>query len=373
MNQAVSSKAAILVVDDNPLIVNVLTSLLSAEGLQVYTSPNGEEALDLVGDKYIDVIICDVMMPRMDGYSFHEKIRCKPELAHIPFVFLTSLSESSDVLHGKELGVDDYLAKPFDPKHLLAVVRGKIVRSRSLKHLSEERYEAYRRKIIHTLSHEFRTPLVAINTGTELLMEQKERFDANKAKDLLEAIQRGGQRLEHLVNDFMVLQQIEAGIAKRVCESRKRRVEIAQWLEGYVDGIKDELAHQGVSISFMPIGTELMVDICVVQIEDILNRLISNSVKFSSDQKVIEIVVRSECEKVVIEVRDRGIGIDPDKLQEAIDIFGQIDRDRLEQQGGGLGLAIANRYAGLHGGQLEFECRTDGGSIVALVLPRNVP
>lgn len=370
MNQAVTSQAAVLVVDDNPLIVNVLTSLLSADGLRVYSSPNGEEALELVNDKSVDVIICDVMMPKMDGYSFHEKIRCRPELAHIPFVFLSSLSESSDVMHGKEIGVDDYLAKPFDPRHLLAVVRGKVLRSRTLRRLSEERYEAYRRKIIHTLSHEFRTPLVAINTGTELLMEQKERFDAKKAKDLLEAIQRGGQRLEHLVNDFMVLQQIEAGIAKRVCESRKSKVEISSWLDDYVSGIKDELASQGVSISFTAINSDVLVDICVVQIEDILNRLVANSVKFSSEQKVIEVLLRTECDLVVVEVRDRGIGIDPDKLHEAIDIFGQIDRDRLEQQGGGLGLAIANRYAGLHGGRLEFERRVDGGSIVALVLPR---
>ena len=72
---------------------------------------------------------------------------------------------------------------------------------------------------------------------------------------------------------------------------------------------------------------------------------------------------------MIFEVRDRGIGIDPERIKEALDVFGQLDRDEYEQQGGGMGLPIANLYAKIHHGSLEFKHRDGGGSIASLVIP----
>ncbi|MBN8549286.1 MAG: response regulator [Deltaproteobacteria bacterium] len=371
MEQIVSENGSVLVVDDNPLIVNVLKSLLGSAGYQVFTSTNGEEALDCLGQKSVDVIICDVMMPRMDGYELHHKVRDKSELSHIPFLFLTALSDNLEVHRGKEIGADDYLVKPFDPHALLAVVRGKVARSRNLKTLSEEKYDSYRKKVIHTLSHEFRTPLVAINTGTELLLEQQGRLDGQKMLGLLEAIRRGGQRLERLVNDFMLMQQIEAGIAAKLFATRACPRAVAEMLTQFVEGKSAGLAEEGFSIEFNNLCREAEVMVYEPHIHDILSRLVSNAVKFSATSPThhIEICAYMQEQEVVIEVRDRGIGIDPAKVRQAIDVFGQIDREKLEQQGGGLGLAIASRYAAINKGRLEFESRSGGGTTVSLTLP----
>lgn len=371
MEQITAESGSVLVVDDNPLIVNVLKSLLGAAGYQVYTSTNGEEALGCLNEKLIDVIICDVMMPRMDGYELHHKVRGQSEYSHIPFLFLTALSDNLEVHRGKEIGADDYLVKPFDPHSLLAVVRGKIARSRNLKNLSEEKYDSYRKKVIHTLSHEFRTPLVAINTGTELLLEQQGRLDGQKMHSLLEAIRRGGQRLERLVNDFMLMQQIEAGIAARLFGTRACNRVVGDMISQFVEGKRPGLQEENFSIEFNNLVRESEVLVYEPHVHDILSRLVSNAVKFSSTspQRCVEICAYPQEKEIVIEVRDRGIGIDPAKVRQAIDVFGQIDREKLEQQGGGLGLAIASRYASINQGRLEFESRAGGGTTVSLYLP----
>jgi signal transduction histidine kinase len=367
--RGVEEAGAVLIVDDNPLIVNIVTSLLASNAYRVFTSRNGEEALGVLENKEIDVVICDVMMPKMDGYTLHEKIRERAELSFIPFIFLTALDEPSEMERGKEIGADEYLTKPFDPRQLLSVVRGKLSRSKKLREAADERYDAYRKRIIHTLSHEFRTPLVAINTGTELLLEQGQEMDLGKVTHLLEAIRRGGERLEKLVNDFMVLQQIEAGIARRVYESRAVAVRTRKVVENFVEAHRSMVEGAGFVFScFLECGDE-RVKVYDMQIFEVLLRLVSNAMKFSTHQKVVELFAYRQESETVIEVRDRGPGIDLMRVEEAIDVFGQLDREKLEQQGGGLGLAIASRYAHLNGARLEFDHRAGGGTVVSLLLP----
>jgi two-component system sensor histidine kinase/response regulator len=364
----IPSPGAVLVVDDNPLITSVVRALLGAEGYAVAVCDNGRSALEYLRSRPVDVVVCDVMMPEMDGYQLQQSIRDQQDLAHVPFVFLTALDDHEEVSRGHESGADEYLVKPFDPQQLISVVKGKVARSQYLKKTGEQRFEHFRKKVIHTLSHEFRTPLVAITTGTELLIDQQEKLDEKKIVHLLEAIRRGGKRLERLVNDFMIMQQIEAGIATKMVATRAAKhtvhdiVSHAIMQEDLLKDIKEplEIVHN---------AGDAIVVIFESHIHDVLGRLISNAIKFSPDKKAISIVSYLLDDRVAIEVRDRGIGIDLGKIQEAMNLFGQVDRDKYEQQGGGLGLAIAQRLAAINGGSLEFEPRDGGGTVATLVLP----
>ena len=374
-SQTVENKPAVLIVDDNPLIVNVLRSLLLSEQYAVCTAQNGKEALGLLERNSVDVIICDVMMPKMDGYQFHHQVREKAEYSHIPFVFLTALDHAQEVHRGRETGADEYITKPFDPKNLISVVRGKIVRAKGIKNSTEQRYDGFRKRVIHTLSHEFRTPLVAINTGTEMLLEQlvKEHghLEAVKVQGLLEAIHRGGQRLERLVTDFMLLQQVEAGIAERLFRDRGKDCDAGALLKTFLDSFEENFKRESFSVTVENMLSEGdgVIHIYEPQILDILKRVASNSLKFKSEHREIKIFCYQQESVVIYEIRDRGIGFDPARLKEAIDTFGQLDRDKLEQQGGGLGLAIASKYAKINNAKLEFAARPGGGAVVSLVIP----
>lgn len=361
-------QGTVLVVDDNPLILNVLRSLLSAEQYEVFAFDNGADALQSLERHPVDLIICDVMMPTMGGYELQETIRARAEYCHIPFVFLTALDGSDDKQKGKESGADDYVLKPFDPKEILALVRGKIHRAKSLKKQSEEKYDIYRRKVLHTLSHEFRTPLVAINTGTELILEQQ-GLDNKKVRTLVEAIQRGGLRLERLVNDFMILQQIEAGLAERLFQTRAVEVPaqaLGERIASHVRGLVEEA--KGV-LDVHSLLSGQVVKVYEPQILDSVFRLVQNSVKFSKEVPQIELEYMSLGDEVAFTVKDRGVGFDPEKMKQALVLFTQFDRDKMEQQGSGIGLTIAAHYAHIHGGRVEFESRDLGGAAVHIILP----
>ena len=151
----VDTKPIVMVVDDQPDFIEGVKLILESEGYEVWTANNGQVALDDLHTSFKnrrqtgengqksskslpDLILADIMMPVMDGYSLHEKVRDNPFLSHIPFVFLTAKTDDSDVRHGKELGADDYLSKPCQPDDLLATVRGKLKRTNQRRAMSAQ-------------------------------------------------------------------------------------------------------------------------------------------------------------------------------------------------------------------------------------------
>lgn len=115
-------KEKILTVDDDPDILDVL-KLTLGEQYEVFQANNGKEGLNLVQNKKPDLIICDYMMPVMNGREFCKTLKKDILLRHIPLIMLTGKGEAKDVVSGIEAGADDYLVKPFDPDTLLARIK----------------------------------------------------------------------------------------------------------------------------------------------------------------------------------------------------------------------------------------------------------
>jgi two-component system response regulator VanR len=131
-------QATILVVDDQPEILDNLELLLEAEGFQVLTARDGIEALALLQSHPVDLILADIAMPRMNGYQLHERVRENPQWVAVPFLFLTARALDSDIRYGKELGVDGYLTKPIQPEDLLATVQGRLRRAQQLAQVAHQ-------------------------------------------------------------------------------------------------------------------------------------------------------------------------------------------------------------------------------------------
>ena len=109
----------VLVVDDEKLIVKGIRFSLEQEGMEVDCAYDGQEAFDLASQNQYDIILLDVMLPKMTGFEVCQQIR---EFSNVPIIMLTAKSEESDELLGFELGVDEYISKPFSPKILVARV-----------------------------------------------------------------------------------------------------------------------------------------------------------------------------------------------------------------------------------------------------------
>lgn len=122
IEEATSSVMRALVVDDSPVIRDLISLNLRLEGFEVTTAADGEDALELVAGVRPHVVTLDVMMPRLNGLDTVTRLRGDPETAHIPIVIVTGRAQASDVARGEELGVEAYLTKPFEPAELVDVV-----------------------------------------------------------------------------------------------------------------------------------------------------------------------------------------------------------------------------------------------------------
>ncbi len=362
----------VLLIDDNSNLLQILAEIISANGMVPRTAANATEAIDLLMQSTPDVIVCDIMMPEMNGFELLEYVSKNPSWASIPFVFLSALSDTKDVRFAKQQGCDDYLLKPFDPSDLIAVIRGKIAVAKHREAIQEARLDTYRRRIIHTLSHEFRTPLVAINTGTELLLEQGGGMGDDGVKQLLESIQRGGQRLHRMVDDFMTLQQIDSGVALSTCKRLARPVSIVRIAKQAISRFQDELLGDFVQIDLQADeqASQLIVNVFEIQMLDALQRVLANAHKFGGQESAITVRVFSGNGEVTVAVRDYGPGLPMETAEEVCRIFTQINRDRFEQQGAGIGLAVVSYYTDINGGNLSFHTPADGlGLEVQLSFP----
>jgi len=320
----------------------------------------------------VDAIISDIMMPQADGFSLQRVLSEDARWCHTPFIFLSALSSPEDVRAGKSVGCDDYLTKPFNTDDLVSAINGKILASRLRKRKSDEDFSKYRKRVVHTLSHEFRTPLVAINTGAELLLDRANESDEQTFNRLLESVHRGGLRLQRLVEDFMFLQQIETGSAKKVAERLKRRVKLQQLVTDSLEHYYDITRDRSLLVECRDETSEVVwVEVYDAQIHNIISRLLSNAHKFAGTAIPAVVVIRQGIDSGSILVKDSGPGLPEGLVNSACEIFAQIDRERMEQQGCGLGLTIANHYATYNGGKLLFLSPTNGpGLEVELKLPR---
>ena len=116
------TRKSILICDDDPVILRLLQVNLELEGYDVLPADNGEKAIEVARAERPDLIVLDIMMPRLDGYETCERLKAEDATKDIPVVFLSAKAQQSDIDKGKAFGVADYLTKPFDPNDLIETV-----------------------------------------------------------------------------------------------------------------------------------------------------------------------------------------------------------------------------------------------------------
>jgi len=203
------SSARVLVIEDEPTILMNIRDTLELEGFETLGAENGRTGITMAREHIPDLIVCDIMMPHLDGYGVLLALREDPATASIPFVFLTAKASHTDIRQGMVLGADDYLTKPFSPPELINAVQTRLARQANLKQEYETKMEALREGIIHMLPHELRTPLHVILGYSELLALGGESMDSSRVVAMAQAISRAGQRLSRLVENFLVYAQTE--------------------------------------------------------------------------------------------------------------------------------------------------------------------
>jgi signal transduction histidine kinase len=361
----------ILVVDDDPMLRQVISSILVDEGHRVLEAGDGEATLSMLQESSPHLILSDVMMPGMDGFTLYKQVRANPMWATIPFIFLTAQDQRSNVRRGMELGADDYLTKPFEPEELLVAVKVRLERATESQAAVSKATAELRDTIIRTLTHELRTPLAQVMGYGELLEVHFQDMSHDQFHDSLSALRRGSERLMHLVEDCLLLSKLESGATADLRNATAQELaEPDDQVAHIIDTFEGQAAASNVSLLLKRGASGATLAVNRQSFVEIVSRLVDNAIKFSKRQGGQAVLsTRQDGEYWVLDVVDDGVGIRADALHMVFDTFRQVDRDRLEQQGCGLGLAVVRGLVDLYGGRVTVESEPDKGSRFTVWLP----
>ncbi len=365
------NKQRILVVEDHQLLQEAMREILEVDGFEVLTAGDGLIALDMMQETCPDLILSDIMMPQMDGYEFYEKVRGNPQWVRIPFIFLTARGDRDDVLKGKAMGVEDYLTKPFDTQELLVAIHSRLKRAHDLQTVTDTEFDQLKQQLIDILSHELRTPLTYISGYTDLALDDVAALTPETIQEFLKGIKRGADRLNRLTDDFLMVVQIDTGRAEKDFESFARIHHDLGTIINRTTQYYQMIAHTKGVVLVMAVDLELPpVKLHEGFFSNALNRLIDNAIKFSpQDSPHIDIHTATSPQWVQISVTDHGVGIAEEDIAHIFQRFQQINRDKMEQQGTGQGLYIAQSLIQLHSGKLTVSSRLGEGSTFTIHLP----
>ncbi len=364
-------KQRVLVVEDHRPMSRAIQDMLESEGYEVVTAVDGIEALETMQRTRPDIILSDITMPRMDGYDLYREVRTRPEWTPIPFVFLTAKSEQEDRLRGKLLGAEDYLVKPFEAEELLVIVRSRLRRAYAIQEAMETAFGQLKQQIVTVLGHELRTPLTYVTGYTDLALEEVSSLGPEEMAEFLEGIKAGADRLHRLVEDLLLVVQIDSGRARDEFEGLVGpHHSLRSVVEQTADHFLNRARERGVTLEVNAEPDLPPVRLCVPYFKDALGRIVDNAIKFSREgSERVEIGISAEEESVRVSVSDYGVGIPTEEQRFLFDRFRQLNRDQMEQQGVGLGLAIAQALIHLHGGKITVESTPGTGSTFTIWLP----
>lgn len=354
----------IMVVEDTKSVREEVVTILEFEDFEVIEAENGMIGLEYARKYLPDLIVCDVLMPELDGFGLLKLLREESATSTIPFIFLTAKAAKEDWRGGMDLGADDYLTKPFTPEELINAIRTRLDKHDNLNKQSESRFEALCDNIIYALPHEFITPLTAILGYSELLIDTSKEPNVVK---IAEGINGSGKRLERLIQNFLVYSQVEILLSNPEKVAATQNMSIMNpgsiIKESALAKAKHFKREQDIIIDV----EDANVQISTENLRKMTEELVDNALKFSAVGTPISVKVHSNKDTYSIEILDNGRGMTTDQIAN-IGSYMQFERKFYEQQGMGLGLAISKRLVELHAGSISIESTPGKGTRIFIKL-----
>jgi signal transduction histidine kinase len=342
--------ARIVLIDDDEAFRGFLAEVLTEASHEVVPAGSGPAGLEAIRGRRPDLVLCDVQMPGMDGYQVLEGVRADPDLASVPFLFLTGLAAMDEVRSGMLLGADDYITKPVKPDDLVAAVDARLSRHDALRRESDRRADEIRRGVAMLLPHELRTPLTTILGNAQLIELYHRDMKPDQVAEMAAAIVKAAKRLHRMVENSLLYAGLELD---RLARSATRPL---VGTSGPEDVRESAVAHAALLERARDLELDLSdveIPVAAPYVRKVVTELVDNAVKFSKPGTPVKVSLRRVENHAVLEVVDSGRGMTPDQVRE-VSAFRQFDRAIFEQQGAGLGLALVRGIVEASGGGAEI-------------------
>jgi two-component system, sensor histidine kinase and response regulator len=361
-------KKLILVAEDEPHIRDDISRILQIHDYDTLTAVNGREALNIAQREIPDLIISDVMMPDMDGYDLLDELQKEPRTISIPFLFLTAKSERTDVRHGMQLGADDYITKPFVFEELIAAVESRLKKKEISENKSKQTLEDLRANITRSVPHEIRTPLNIILGFSDYLMKSYKKTSEEETIEIISHIHSSAQRLNHMFEKYILYTNLEL-ISSNPIELKNLISEVTPSPFSAVNDIAMAKADEYERIDeFIIQGDDIPIRASQEYFAKAISEILDNSFKYSNNGTVIAIKLEQIEDRLEISFTDKGRGMSKEQIA-SIGAYIQFERMIYEQQGTGLGIAIAKKIVELYGGEFSINSLIEKFTTIKIYFP----
>jgi two-component system sensor histidine kinase/response regulator len=356
--------AWILVVDDQPANIQIIGAVLGKLGCEIIPAADGATALKRVALRMPDLILLDLLMPRMDGCEVCRQLKANPEWKDIPVIFLSAADDKDLIVRALDSGGVDYLTKPFNQSELISRVRTqlalKTARDR-LKQLAEDKDE-----LLGILAHDLKNYLGGIHMSAELMSGQIKRFNDDRLTQLSDNMLRSSGLAMAFVKEFLANAATDHGFTFKPTTLSLTELATAA-VQQY-----EETARQkkiGIQTDFPAEEALALADFSAL--DQVLDNLISNALKFSPVGKQIFVSIRLTENHAECVIRDEGPGF---TAEDKIKMFRRYGRLSARPTGGepstGLGLSIVRKLVLGMGGELFCDSVPEQGATFTIRLQR---
>jgi signal transduction histidine kinase len=371
--------ASILVVDDDPVVRSIMRATLQRDGFCVIEARDGVEGCRLYDEHRPDLLLVDVIMPRMDGYELCRELRSRPESGYVPIVVATSLDDLPSIARAYDAGATDFIPKPINWLVLNHRVRYILRASRAFEELrsnqqrliaAKEAAEAASRaksEFLANMSHELRTPLNAIIGFSGMMSDRMFGSLNDKYAEYADIIGTSGRHLLAIITDILDLAKADAD-KLLLAEEEVDLAEVAQ--------LSSQIVHDMALRAQIDFDSDIDEPLPAVlgdpaKLTQIVVNLLSNAVKFTPAGGKVRLKVERRARRgIILRVEDTGIGMSPDQIPIALEPFGQIESSFTRKHDGvGLGLPLTKRLVELHGGVIEIDSAPGKGTVASVHLP----
>ncbi len=357
----------ILVIEDDKPTRHQISKLLSLEGYEVSGAEDGIDGIEKANEVMPDLIVCDIMMPNLDGYGTLLRMRENPKTRLIPFIFLTAKSQIEDLRKGMELGADDYLTKPVSPPSLFNSISRRLEKRAHQIEEAERKKEELSLELAISIPSEIEESIQRIVSLGNIMALKYSNLD-RQALEICDSLNNEALALKRYIRRIDLFGKLPRLYANR-----------------FNDGIIDHHCAKGSSIRAIHSAQtsasrfsrsfdlqihvpDFSLHIDEQYLEIIVDELVSNAFAASNEGSKVELDISSQDDILTISVSDSGIGLTDDRLEQlqSFSKFGQLNQEAHRLS---LGIPLVHGITRLHGGEFCLEHKPEGGLIANVFLP----
>ncbi len=389
---------SILVVDDNPMNLKMVASILKPLGYKLAMANSAQKAIQFAKEKTPDLILLDVMMPEMDGFEACQILKQEDATADIPVIFLTARTDTSDILRGFQLGGVDYVTKPFKGEEILARIKNILLLIISQDIITEQNKE-----LKDSQKNIYSDALKIVELNNKLSDSEMHLKELNRTKDkffsiighdlksqfsgvlgLSEVLTRFGSNvtdedrktyLEHIFNGLTSMRTFLENLLEwaRTQTGRIQFMPETVTLEPIINNVilqyKNNAIKKDINL-YSQIDSDLVIYADENMLMTILRNLISNALKYTNQRGNIFITAIDEENEVEIYIKDDGIGMEPAIVEKLFKIeHNQSTPGTDNEKGTGLGLILCKDFVEKHGGKIEVTSEKNKGTTFIVSIP----